>query len=65
MKKPRYANIILLVAVVGLLFVLFRTNFPAQTSSAKYSQVVALFEEGKIQSFTLDVGNGNLENASA
>ncbi len=61
MKKPRYANIILLVAVVGLLFMLFRTNFPAQTSSAKYSQIIALFEEGKVQSFTLDVGNGNLE----
>ena len=60
-KKPRYANILLLVAVVGLMLVLFRSNFPTQTTSAKYSEIISLFEDGKVQSFTLDVGNGNLE----
>ncbi|MDL2214318.1 ATP-dependent zinc metalloprotease FtsH [Clostridia bacterium OttesenSCG-928-O13] len=52
---------LLLLAVIGLMLVLFRTNFPNHTTTAKYSEIATLFESGKVTSFTLDVGNGNLE----
>ncbi len=60
-KKPKYANILIVLAVGALLFVLFRSNFPSPSAGTKYSQVISLFEEGKVESFTLDLGNGNLE----
>ncbi|MDL2293413.1 ATP-dependent zinc metalloprotease FtsH [Ruminococcaceae bacterium OttesenSCG-928-D13] len=47
--------------VVILIFVVVRTNFSPQTSSQKYSEIVSQFEAGNVSSFTLDVGNGNLE----
>ncbi len=60
-KKPRIINIVVLLVFLGLLFFFFRSNFQPQTASAKYSEIVGYFEEGKVESFTFDAGNGNLE----
>ena len=60
-KKPQFARIIIILAVVVVLFLVFRQNFPSQTSGQKYSEVISEFEDGNVKSFTLDVGNGNLE----
>ncbi len=43
------------------MLLVFRFNFPSQSSGQKYSEVIAQFEAGNVRSFTLDVGNGNLE----
>ncbi|MDL2219888.1 ATP-dependent zinc metalloprotease FtsH [Ruminococcaceae bacterium OttesenSCG-928-O06] len=59
--RPRYTNIVLLVAIAGLLFFVFRTNLSNQSPGLRYSEVVGLFEEAEVSSFTLDLGNGNLE----
>ncbi|MDL2252934.1 ATP-dependent zinc metalloprotease FtsH [Ruminococcaceae bacterium OttesenSCG-928-I18] len=60
-RKPRLINIIILLAFLGVLFFMFRSNFTSQTSSAKYSEVISHFENGEVESFTFDAGNGNLE----
>ncbi|NLW77904.1 MAG: ATP-dependent metallopeptidase FtsH/Yme1/Tma family protein [Ruminococcaceae bacterium] len=60
-KKPRFINVIILVGILVLLFVLFRTNFNSQEPGLIYSEVIGYFEDGRVSEFTLDVGNGNLE----
>ncbi|MFV0413556.1 MAG: ATP-dependent zinc metalloprotease FtsH, partial [Oscillospiraceae bacterium] len=46
---------------VLLLVYLFRGNFTSQNSSVRYSEVIAQFEKNNVSSFTLDIGNGELE----
>ncbi len=60
-KKPRAINIFIILAFLAVLFFIFRTNFQSQDSGLKYSEVVSLFENNMVESFTLDTGNGNLE----
>ncbi len=60
-KKPRAINIVIILAFLAVLFFIFRNNFQTQDTGMMYSEVVAQFENGKVESFTLDTGNGNLE----
>ncbi len=60
-NKPQFARIFVIIAAGLLLLLVFRLNFPSQSSGQKYSEVVAQFEAGNVRAFTLDVGNGNLE----
>lgn len=60
-KKPRAGSFIMLVLIVLLIFMVARDFLPKQSNSVKYSEIVSHFEAGEVSSFTLDVGNGNLE----
>ena len=60
-KKPRIANVGLLALGAGLLLLLFLNNFTPASTSLKYSEVMQLFENNEVASFTMDVGNGSLE----
>ncbi len=60
-KKPRAINILIVLAFLAILFFIFRTNFQSQEPGMMYSEVITLFENGEVESFTLDTGNGNLE----
>lgn len=60
-KPPRIGNIILLFLAVLLFVYIIRSYTSAQTESLMYSEVIDHFENNEVSSFTLDVGNGNLE----
>ncbi|MDL2324865.1 ATP-dependent zinc metalloprotease FtsH [Ruminococcaceae bacterium OttesenSCG-928-A16] len=60
-KKPRVSNILWLALGLALAFYLAKSFFPAAGAGLKYSEVIGYFEEGQVSSFSLDVGNGNLE----
>lgn len=59
-KKPRYANIVIIVALAFLAFMLLRNNLFGGQDGTKYSEVIEHFENGEVVEFTLDAGNGNL-----
>ncbi len=60
-KKPRYSNIVLLLAALAVLLYVVTRNFNTPAASVKYSDVIQHFENGEVSSFTFDAGNGNLE----
>ncbi len=60
-KKPRYANLVILLIGIALLLYLVSRNFSNQAPSVKYSDMIQHFEDGEVSSFTFDAGNGNLE----
>ena len=60
-KKPRYTNLVFLLIGIALLLYLVSRNFGSQAPTAKYSDMIKHFEDGKVASFTFDAGNGNLE----
>ncbi len=60
-KKPRTMNILIVLIFLAVLFFIFRFNFQTQEPGLMYSEVVELFENEEVESFTLDTGNGNLE----
>lgn len=60
-NKPRAINIIIVLALVGLLVFFFQYNSKSSGSSVKYSEIIQHFEDKQVTSFTLDVNNGNLD----
>lgn len=60
-KKPRTSNLLAVVIIAILLFMLLRNSFTGTSSTQKYSDIINLFETNQVSSFTLDVGNGNLQ----
>lgn len=60
-KRPRFSNVLLLLVGALILVYLISTSIPTGSSPAKYSDIIKQFENNNVQSFTLDVGNGELE----
>ena len=63
MKKNRLKSIVLYGVVLALLlggsYMAF--NKISQSAKPKYSEIVELFEEGKVKEFTLDINKGTLK----
>ncbi len=60
-QRPRWINFIFIVLLLGVLGYFFITNMPEREPAKEYSDIVTLFEDNQVESFTFDVGNGTLK----
>ncbi len=60
MKKSR-GGLVLLLLIVGILLASFMLSNGADTDKRTYSQVVDLFAQGKVETYSLNISNGKLK----
>ena len=61
-NKKSFRNIALYIGIPVLLILIIGTILSTrQPSSTKYSEIVGYFQDQKVEEFSLNLGNGNLE----
>jgi len=58
--KGAAAYILVLVLIVTMVFVMYN-KFKPKTEDMEYSQIIGLFDDLKVERYTLDLGSGELE----
>ncbi len=59
-KKPRSSGVIL-IAVLGLILLVFMLYPQQKGQTFKYYEIVDYFEQGQVEDFNYDLNNGNLQ----
>lgn len=61
-KQSNKNNWMMVLVAIAMAFLLYRVlTTPTQTEQYTYSQVIEMFDEQKVETFTLDYGSGELE----
>ena len=59
MKKSR-GGLVLLLLIVGILLASFMLSNGSGAEKRSYSEIIDLFNQGKVESYSLNVSNGKL-----
>ena len=60
-RRSRGVGIYLAILLALMMFLMFNFTNNAQPSTHRYYEIISLFQQHKVNRFTLDMGNGDLE----